>query len=128
MGDLADSRFQSAIGLLPDKRPISSGQQDFPTKEKNWPLTKPIPKIESLIQSTGEATYVSDIDHEGVLHAAFALSTEGNATIFKTDKARALVRSLNSAVYVLTFRIYFLLVGDPRSFGCLHRGRYPGYE
>ncbi|GAU99071.1 hypothetical protein RvY_10117 [Ramazzottius varieornatus] len=90
VGDLADSRFQSAIGLLPDKRPISSGQQDFPTQEENWPLTKPIPKIESLIQSTGEATYVSDIDHEGVLHAAFALSTEGNATIFKIDKAPAL--------------------------------------
>jgi xanthine dehydrogenase/oxidase len=73
------------------ERPISSGKQIYPTKEENWPLTKPIPKLESMVQCTGEAKFVSDIEHEGLLHAAFALTMEASATIWKIDTSAALV-------------------------------------
>lgn len=31
-------------------RPLSSGRQDFPTKQDEWPLTKPIPKLTAIKQ------------------------------------------------------------------------------
>ncbi|OQV18654.1 Xanthine dehydrogenase [Hypsibius exemplaris] len=88
VGDGAEGRYHSGVtGIV---RPLSSGSQSFETMEKNWPLTKPMPKLESLQQCTGEAKYISDIDEFGMLHAVFATSTEGNASIFKIDPTDAL--------------------------------------
>ena len=89
VGDLADVRYRSAVGSL--IRPLSSGQQTFPTKPENYPLTKPMPKLESMIQCTGEAKYSSDIEQEGMLHAAFVLTTLANASIYKVDTKDAMV-------------------------------------
>ncbi|GAV07056.1 hypothetical protein RvY_16943 [Ramazzottius varieornatus] len=83
VGDLADIRLRSAVGAI--VRPLSSGTQSFETKAENWPVTKALPKLESLVQCTGEAKFISDIEEERMLHAAFALSTEGSATIAGID-------------------------------------------
>ncbi|XP_055348665.1 uncharacterized protein LOC129595632 [Paramacrobiotus metropolitanus] len=91
VGDYADPVFRSAVGNI--ARPLSSGTQAFDTKQEEWPLTQPIPKIESLAQCTGEAKYISDAFGSHILHAAFVLTTTANATIFRVDTASALALS-----------------------------------
>ncbi|OQV18343.1 Xanthine dehydrogenase [Hypsibius exemplaris] len=88
VGNSANSRFRSAVGSL--SRPISSGTQDFPTNASNYPLTQPIPKLESLVQCTGEAKYISDTDSGTMLYAAFAVAERGNADIVKIDSTDAM--------------------------------------
>lgn len=71
------------------QRPLSHGVQMFDTQEENWPVTQPIPKVESLVQCTGEAQFISDIDNDGILHAAFALTTVANADLGRIDVTAA---------------------------------------
>ncbi|XP_056643711.1 xanthine dehydrogenase-like isoform X1 [Diorhabda sublineata] len=42
-------------------RPLSTGTQEFGTDKKLWPLTQPIPKLESLAQSSGQMEYIMDM-------------------------------------------------------------------
>jgi xanthine dehydrogenase/oxidase len=72
-------------GTITD-RVLSSGQQTFDTHERNWPVNKNVPKIEGLIQCSGEAEYTNDIapqPHE--LWAAFVVGTEVHAHILEID-------------------------------------------
>ncbi|XP_038118865.1 xanthine dehydrogenase 1 [Culex quinquefasciatus] len=72
-------------------RPLSSGKQTFDTIEKNWPLTKNVPKIEALAQTAGEAHYSNDLPPQpGELYAAFVLATQVHSRIAKLDAAEAL--------------------------------------
>lgn len=72
-------------------RPLSSGKQTFDTIEKNWPLTKNVPKIEALAQTSGEAHYSNDLPPQpGELYAAFVLATQVHSRIAKIDVADAL--------------------------------------
>lgn len=121
LGDVADSRYRSAVGQL--VRPLSSGQQDYPTEPKNYPLTQPIPKLESVVQCTGQAKvresskyyiaefsppvdfrlvlqYISDMDSFTMLHAAFVLSEQGSADITQIDGTNAM--KVNGVVRVIT--------------------------
>ncbi|GAU94198.1 hypothetical protein RvY_06020 [Ramazzottius varieornatus] len=98
LGDVADQRYRSAVGQL--VRPLSSGQQDYPTEPKNYPLTLPIPKLESVVQCTGQAKYISDMDSSTMLHAAFVLSEQGSADITQIDSTNAL--KVNGVVRVIT--------------------------
>lgn len=53
-------------------RPVSNGVQDYPTNKSLYPLTKPIPKIEALAQTSGQAQYINDIpDLPGQLFMSF---------------------------------------------------------
>ncbi|KAL7291951.1 hypothetical protein TKK_0014241 [Trichogramma kaykai] len=54
-----NSKLKSGGTLL--QRGLSSGKQDFDTDRNIWPVNQPIPKIESLYQTSGEAEYVNDI-------------------------------------------------------------------
>lgn len=73
------------------ERPLSSGKQTFDTIEKNWPLTKNIPKIEALAQTAGEAKYANDLTPQpGELYAAFVLATQAHSRIAKMDASDAL--------------------------------------
>lgn len=83
-------RYRTAVGSLIDERKISSGRQTYPTNKANYPLTQPIPKLESLVQCTGEAKFISDEDSATMLHAAFVLSEQANADILKIDGTSAL--------------------------------------
>ncbi|XP_039446739.1 uncharacterized protein LOC120426101 [Culex pipiens pallens] len=73
------------------QRPLSSGKQSFDTIEKNWPLTKYVPKIEALPQTTGEAQFINDLAPQpGELFAAFVLATEVHSKIVGLDASEAL--------------------------------------
>ena len=43
------------------KRELSSGQQNYDTDRNIWPDNQPLPKIDGLYQTSGEAQYVNDI-------------------------------------------------------------------
>ncbi|XP_058054256.1 uncharacterized protein LOC131205951 [Anopheles bellator] len=73
------------------ERPLSSGHQTFDTYEKNWPLTKNIPKIEALAQTAGEAKFTNDLPPlPGELYAAFVIATRPHSRIAKIETADAL--------------------------------------
>jgi hypothetical protein len=59
--------FQYVLGLSPPnlpkilvsggkilERPVSTGKQDFETNKSVWPLNKPVPKMEAVIQCSGK--------------------------------------------------------------------------
>ncbi|XP_055329954.1 uncharacterized protein LOC129582465 [Paramacrobiotus metropolitanus] len=87
VGELADSRYRSAVGYI--HRPVSHGTQHWQTNKDKWPLTKPIPKLEAMAQCTGEAKFISDIEQDGLLHCAFALTEQANADIHNIDISAA---------------------------------------
>ena len=57
--DKVASKFKSGGKLL--ERGLSSGKQDFDTDRNLWPVNKPMPKLESVFQTSGEAEYINDI-------------------------------------------------------------------
>ncbi|XP_062708362.1 xanthine dehydrogenase isoform X2 [Aedes albopictus] len=73
------------------ERPLSSGKQSYDTYPNKWPLTQNVPKLEGLIQCSGEAEYINDIPKiPNELFAAFVLATEINSRIVKIDASNAL--------------------------------------
>lgn len=80
-------------GGLTIERPLSSGTQTYQTIEKNYPLTKPVQKLEGLIQCSGEAQYINDIPpFKDELWAEFVLATKVHSKIGEIDTTEALVR------------------------------------
>nr|CAD7403779.1 unnamed protein product [Timema cristinae] len=89
-GSRVTSKYQSGGELL--TRPPSSGIQQFQTDSSQWPLNQPIPKIEALVQCSGEAEYVNDHPPiPGQLFAAFVLTTEAVGNIIDIDPSPALL-------------------------------------
>ena len=75
----------------PYQRPISSGEIFYTTDPIEYPVSEYLPKIDGILQTSGEARYIDDIPVvEGTLHAAFITSTEANAHINTIDFSRAL--------------------------------------
>lgn len=73
------------------ERDVSNGVQTFETIEKNYPITKPLPKIESLVQCSGEAYYMNDLPKQpNELWAAFVHTTNVNSKIVNIDATEAL--------------------------------------
>jgi xanthine dehydrogenase/oxidase len=86
----SSSKFKSGGKVL--ERELSSGTQMFDTYEKNWPLTKNIPKIEADVQCTGEAKYVNDFPSlPNEVYGAFATAKNVHGKIASIDASRALV-------------------------------------
>lgn len=72
-------------------RPLSEGKQEFDTDKTKWPVNKPLPKLEALVQCSGEATYVNDVlTIPGELYCAFVVTTVGKGRIKGTDASDAL--------------------------------------
>ncbi|KAK9512029.1 hypothetical protein O3M35_000556 [Rhynocoris fuscipes] len=72
-------------------RPVSSGKQEFDTDRNLWPLNKPIPKIEALLQCAGEAEYTNDIPgFPEQLWGQLVLCDRARATIQDIDASEAL--------------------------------------
>nr|CAD7596424.1 unnamed protein product [Timema genevievae] len=89
-GSRVKSKYLSGGELL--TRPPSSGVQQFQTDSSQWPLNQPVPKIEALVQCSGEAEYVNDHPPiPGQLFAAFVLTTEAVGNIIDIDPSPALV-------------------------------------
>nr|XP_031846555.1 xanthine dehydrogenase 1-like isoform X1 [Nomia melanderi]XP_031846556.1 xanthine dehydrogenase 1-like isoform X1 [Nomia melanderi]XP_031846557.1 xanthine dehydrogenase 1-like isoform X1 [Nomia melanderi]XP_031846559.1 xanthine dehydrogenase 1-like isoform X1 [Nomia melanderi]XP_031846560.1 xanthine dehydrogenase 1-like isoform X1 [Nomia melanderi] len=84
-----DPKLRSAGPLL--ERGLSSGKQDYNTDKNLWPLTQPLPKIESAYQTSGEAQYVNDIPPiPNEVFCAFVLSTVPNGKVGSIDSSEAL--------------------------------------
>ena len=47
------ARYKSAKDSIIDLRPISSGQQSFPTDPKLYPVSKPMKKLNAYLQASG---------------------------------------------------------------------------
>ncbi|XP_055381707.1 uncharacterized protein LOC129612212 isoform X2 [Condylostylus longicornis] len=72
-------------------RPLSSGKQTYETIEKNYPLTKAIPKIEALVQCAGEAFYMNDLPlRKDELYCAFVFATKADSKVVGIDASDAL--------------------------------------
>ncbi|XP_052742072.1 probable aldehyde oxidase gad-3 [Bicyclus anynana] len=88
---ILSSRIASGAVKLNETRPVSEGRQIFDTNPTLWPLNKPIPKLEALIQCAGETTYTEDLPTlPKEVFAAFTLTTVALGTIDKIDISKAL--------------------------------------
>lgn len=73
------------------KRPISSGTQNFTTKEENYPINKPIPRVDGFVQSGGETQYANDLPRQpGELWAAFVVARKANGKLKEINADAAL--------------------------------------
>ena len=72
-------------------RPLQQGSQHYDTDPGQYPLNKPVSKIEADVQCTGEAEYVGDITaRHDELHAAFVLTDRAACDIDTVDTSSAL--------------------------------------
>lgn len=86
-----DTRNLSAVDTLIDNRVVSHGEQNFPSKPELFPLTKPIPRLNSYIQTTGEAVFNSDLPAlAGQLNGALIISSVGRCKIESINIEKAL--------------------------------------
>lgn len=77
---------------VPYVRPLSSGVESYQTDPTQYPVTQPLTKLSALQQASGEAKYTTDVPKlPEEIHAAFVLSTVGNAKIMSVDPTPALV-------------------------------------
>nr|XP_034832955.1 xanthine dehydrogenase-like [Maniola hyperantus] len=84
-------RYHSGAINLRDTRPVSEAHQVFDTNPEMWPLNKPMPKVDALIQCAGEAKYTDDLPAlPGEVFLAFVLAKVPLATIKTIDPAQAL--------------------------------------
>ncbi|XP_073946005.1 uncharacterized protein isoform X2 [Choristoneura fumiferana] len=68
--DKIDPKYRSGGDAI--KRIISQGSQTFDTDKSVWPLNQPVPKLEALVQCSGEATFANDLPkQENEVFAAF---------------------------------------------------------
>lgn len=74
------------------ERDISSGKHDYDTDKNIWPVNKPLPKIESIYQTSGEAQYVNDLPSQpNEVFCAFVYTEYANGKIDNIDSTNALV-------------------------------------
>lgn len=85
-------RLASGIDSIVDNRVISSGIETYSNDPSIFPVTKPMSKINALLQASGEAAYVYDtsIDDQHDLDGAFILSSLANCRIDSIDTSAAL--------------------------------------
>ncbi|XP_011874274.1 PREDICTED: indole-3-acetaldehyde oxidase-like, partial [Vollenhovia emeryi] len=84
-----NSKLRSGGSLL--ERGLSSGSQDFDTDESEWPVSKPIPKLDAIKQTSGEAQYCNDLPpYPREVFCAFVLTKIGNGKIVSIDAKKAL--------------------------------------
>ncbi|XP_014217161.1 xanthine dehydrogenase-like [Copidosoma floridanum] len=72
------------------ERKLSSGKQDYDTNKNIWPINQPMPKIESIYQTSGEGEFINDIQikHNEVFCALTLAEAPGK--IYKIDYEAAL--------------------------------------
>ncbi|KAB7507051.1 hypothetical protein Anas_02028, partial [Armadillidium nasatum] len=90
IGDTVSPDIKSAGSKL--ERPVSSSEQTFDANKETWPVGKPIEKLESRLQISGEAEYLDDIPYlPGELHGYFVQSTIAKGKIKSIDASKCLV-------------------------------------
>uniref|UniRef100_A0A182M7K2 Aldehyde oxidase/xanthine dehydrogenase a/b hammerhead domain-containing protein n=1 Tax=Anopheles culicifacies TaxID=139723 RepID=A0A182M7K2_9DIPT len=91
MDGTVKSEYKSGASIL--SRDISSGVQLYESDSQlqQWSLAKKVPKIEGLLQTSGEAKYINDLPTlPGELYAAFVLGTQVHSEILSFDAEQAL--------------------------------------
>ncbi|KAI8427486.1 hypothetical protein MSG28_002019 [Choristoneura fumiferana] len=84
-------RYRSGIQDFRRTRPLSKGSQEFDTNPLTWPITEPSPKVEALIQTSGEAFYVNDLPTQPrEVFCAFVTSDVCTGEILEIDPSPAL--------------------------------------
>lgn len=79
-----------ASGCTGLQRALSSSKQEFQTIRQNWPMTKNIPKVEGLAQTSGEAKYIEDLPNlPNELYAALVCATRPRTRIVDIDASTA---------------------------------------
>ncbi|XP_066250858.1 xanthine dehydrogenase/oxidase-like [Euwallacea similis] len=75
-------------------RPVSNGTQQIYPKQQLYPLTQPIPKLEALAQTSGQAQYILDLPElPGQLHGCLVKAgAMAGSTIVTIDATAALQR------------------------------------
>ena len=72
-------------------RPLQKGSHHYDTDPEQYPINKPVTKLEAEVQATGEAEYVGDIPaRHDELHAAFVVTTQANCDVETVDPKPAL--------------------------------------
>ena len=85
------ARNLSALESVYESRALSSGVQTFQTDPTTYPVTKPAPKLNAALQTSGEAQYTLDqIPSKNQLEGAFIVSTIGACRLGKIDTKDAL--------------------------------------
>lgn len=101
-----DEKLRSGGTML--ERGLSSGKVDYETDKNLWPYNKPLPKKESIYQTSGEAQYINDIPpqlHE--VFCAFVHCEFANGKIDHIDATQALVMNFTSNM--IFFTIYIII-------------------
>ncbi|XP_073946023.1 uncharacterized protein isoform X2 [Choristoneura fumiferana] len=92
-------RYRSGSSLI--QRPLSHGTQEFQQDPSLFPLNQPIPKLEAIIQSSGEAKYTNDIPSlPREVFGAFVQATINNGELDTVDGTDVL--SIDGVVAVYT--------------------------
>uniref|UniRef100_A0A0K8S633 Xanthine dehydrogenase n=2 Tax=Lygus hesperus TaxID=30085 RepID=A0A0K8S633_LYGHE len=87
--DKVEERVKSGGPIL--KRSVSTGKQDFDSDRSQWPLNQPVPKLEGLMQCSGEAEYTNDIPQfKEEVWAQLVLCDRAMATIKNVDTSEAM--------------------------------------
>ncbi|PVD33600.1 hypothetical protein C0Q70_04857 [Pomacea canaliculata] len=83
--------YQYRSGGVSLVRPVSSATHSYDTRQEEWPLNQAMASIDADYMVSGMSRYLDDVPLEpGELHAAFVLSTQGNAEIASMDAQLAL--------------------------------------
>jgi len=65
--------------------------QDYDTNKNEWPINKPIVKLEAIQQTSGEAQYCNDLPpYPKEVFCAFVLTTVASGKIHSIDASKAL--------------------------------------
>ena len=73
-------------------RPVSKGTYSYSDDPIEYPVSEYIPKVDGILQTSGEATYTDDLlPSNGSLFASFVMSENGSAEIESIDAKEALL-------------------------------------
>ncbi|XP_015110494.1 xanthine dehydrogenase [Diachasma alloeum] len=87
--ETVDEKLRSGGTIL--ERDLSSGRVDYETDKSLWPYNKPLPKTESIYQTSGEAEYVNDIPPQPrEVFCAFVHTIFSSGKITNIDASEAL--------------------------------------
>lgn len=109
--DKVNERYRSGGEVI--KRHTSKGTQIYDTDESLWPLNKPVPKLEALVQCSGEATFANDLPSQtNEIYGAFVTADIPPGSILTGfDTADAFV-SLEDLSFNYCFRSSFLTISS----------------
>ncbi|KAJ0176239.1 hypothetical protein K1T71_008413 [Dendrolimus kikuchii] len=90
--DRVNPKYRSGAETI--KRASSKGMQSYDTDKSVWPLNQPVPKLEALVQCSGEAVFANDLPaQKNEVFAAFVTADAPAGSIisgFDTTEAFAL--------------------------------------